>query len=83
MIEWFPGTDQIAYYDTKTDSIFTCSCTIFVTLESNGRCDLCNDYRQILNRMLYRLQHTLKDDKSDPKSHTNYRYLSTSEKHED
>ena len=82
MIKWFPGTEQVAYYDTKTDSIFTCSCTIFVTLESNGRCDSCNDHRQILNRMLYRLQHTSKDDKTDPKSHTNYRYLSTPEKNE-
>ena len=31
--------------------------------------------RQILNRMLYHLQHTSKDDKSDPKSHTNYRNM--------
>ena len=36
----------------------------------------------ILNRMLCRLQHASKDDKTDPKSHTNYQYLSMSEKHE-
>ena len=30
--------------------------------------------------MLYRLQNTSKDDKTDPQSHTNYRYLSTPEK---
>ena len=33
--------------------------------------------------MLYRLQSSSKDnDKSDPKSHTNYRYLSSPEKHD-
>ena len=30
--------------------------------------------------MLYRLQNTSKDDKTDPQSHTNYQYLSTPEK---
>ena len=75
----YVGLKQVAYYDDEKLSIFSCNCTIFVSCEGQGCCNPCANYRQILNRMLYRLQNAT-DDKSDPKSHTNYRYLRTPEK---
>ena len=46
------------------------------------RCHSCTEYRQILNRIVYRIDHgKSKDiDKSNPMSHTNYRFLTSPEK---
>ena len=53
---------------------------MLINEEGVNRCGACEEYRQTLNRMLYRhLNSQGKDDKTDSHSHTNYRHLSKPE----
>ena len=46
------------------------------------RCNNCSNYRQTLNRMVYRMENNLQcdPDRTDMSSHTNYRFLSSPQK---
>ena len=51
-----------------------------VLLSSPGtRCNACTKYRLTLNALLHK-KHKKSDDRSDPSSHTNFRYLNTPQK---
>ena len=62
-------------------------CEIFVQSQSTDstnkkQCSTCKKYRQVLNRLLFRLKNeTHQDtDRTNPTSHTNYRFLNSPEK---
>ena len=76
------GTNRVAYYDSGRRTIRCDNCALLVSGKNAKRCGSCDQYRQTLNRMVYRYQHSeCKDpDKTDHHSHTNYRYLTTPEK---
>ena len=76
------GTSRVAYYDSERKTIRRDDCTLLISGENVKRCGSCEEYRQNLNRMLYRYEHSKgKDpDKADHHSHTNYRYLTSPEK---
>ena len=76
------GTTRVAYYDTGRRTIRCDDCTLLISGENAKCCGSCEEYRQTLNRMIYRYQHSEgKDhDKADHHSHTNYRFLTTPEK---
>ena len=68
----------------SNDAIRHDNCSIFVQ-SHQLRCATCSEYRQTLNRMYYRAQNQVDNNRissSDPKSHTNYRYLQSSQKDE-
>ena len=75
----------MAFHDLTNSTICCEGCEWLVQPHGSSigsRCVKCSDYRQTLNRMLFRAK-----DKQDidlehcePGSHTNYRYLSTPEK---
>lgn len=75
----------MAYYDELNQTIRSANCEYLLPVEQAmkmKRCHPCKEYRQTLNRMLYRVEHGRPKDteKCHPESHTNYRYLSSPEK---
>lgn len=71
----------MAFYDCKRRTIQSEDCQLLIPQSGGTRCGPCEEYRQVLNRLLYRTSHEGKDnDKTSTHSHTNYRYLSTPEK---
>ena len=48
--------------------------------DKGSRCINCNKLRHTLNRMYTRQQNEVDTDRTHPKSHTNYRYLSSHQK---
>ena len=68
----------------KDDAIRHENCSIFVQ-SHQLRCATCSEYCQTLNRMSCRAQNQVDNNRissSNPKSHTNYRYLQSSQKDE-
>ena len=75
---------HVAFFNKEDDVIRHENCSIFVR-SHQLRCATCSEYRQTLNRMSYRALHQADNNRissSDPKSHTNYRYLQSSQKDE-
>lgn len=64
--------DHFSYYTIRCTS-----CELLVSSPSS-RCHTCNDYRRILNAMVFRQQK--EPEEGQPQSHTNYRYFNTPEK---
>lgn len=80
------GTQRIAFYDSSGGGTIRCEeCHIILPpSESRNRCGVCEEYRQVLNRMVYRMNNENKsrDKRVDCQSHTNYRFLIPPEKDE-
>ena len=75
----------MAYFDEASQTIRSTDCELLLLNEQTTevkRCHSCTEYRQILNCMVYHIDHgKSKDiDKSNPTSHTNYRFLTSPEK---
>lgn len=75
------GKNTVAFYDDQRSTIQCENCELILP-PSRKRCGSCEEYRQVLNRMLYRILHEDKqqDDRVDCQSHTNYRRLTNEEK---
>ena len=81
------GKKQLAFYDDQNQTIRSTNCVYLLSAQQQtkvNQCHNCSRYRQTLSRMLYRIEHqeSKETDKTDPSSHTNYRFLSSKEKSE-
>ena len=79
------GTAIVAYHDEKGDTIRCTDCMLLAPESSAGNhCHHCKLYRKTLFGLLTHSQSGQRrhSDISNPSSHTNYRFLSTSEKDE-
>ena len=77
------GTEVVAYYDKDRETICPTNCQLLVLVSSAGnRCDQCWVYRKTLFSLLTRHQRgqASHEDRTDPTSHVNYRFLSTPKK---
>lgn len=74
----------MAFYDTESSTMPTIrSSSCEFLLSHDGRCSKCSEHRRTLNAMLHRHWKDVEtDDKCNPSSRTNYRYLNTPEKEE-
>ena len=75
----------MAFHDLTNSTIHCEGCEWLVQPHGSSigsRCVKCSDYRQTLNRMLFRAKDKQDIDleRCEPGIHTNYRYLSTPEK---
>ena len=88
-VSYYTGTERVAFYDPAHATIRCDACELLVPQQSEPqhkakRCGTCNKYkyRQVLNRMLFRVERSSgqDSDRSNPQSRTNYRFLTTPEK---
>ena len=83
------GKKQLAFYDERNQTIRSADCSYLLRTQQRTRvnqvhrCHGCTQYRQTLTRMLYRIEHQEPkqvEERTNPRSHTNYRFLSSQEK---
>ena len=83
------GKKQLAFYDERNQTIRSADCLYLLRTQQRTRvnqvyrCHGCTQYRQTLTRMLYRIEHQEPkqvEERTNPRSHTNYRFLSSQEK---